>query len=66
MLSTYRLHADELDSHFLDALKTLLHNRTIEIVVTDVPDDAIDETDYLMASDANRKRLLSAIKDVNR
>ena len=64
MLSTYRLHTDELDSHFVDALKTLFRDKTIEIVVTDVPDDELDETDYLMSTDANRDRLLAAIKNV--
>ena len=64
MLSTYRLNADELDTHFLDALKTLFQNKTIEIVVTDVSDSEMDETEYLLSSDANRLRLLSAIENV--
>lgn len=64
MLSTYRLNADELDTHFLDALKTLFKNKTIEIVVTDVPDDEMDETEYLLSSEANRKHLLAAIDNV--
>lgn len=70
MLSTYRLNADELDIHFLDALKTLFQNKTIEIVVTDVTEEVdlsaleTDETEYLLSSEANKHRLLTAIENV--
>ncbi|MFN8493924.1 MAG: hypothetical protein U0350_40370 [Caldilineaceae bacterium] len=60
MYSVYHLNADELDNQFLEALKTLFKNKTIEIVVSEV-----DETEYLLKSPANRKRLLEAIENVN-
>jgi antitoxin YefM len=60
MYTVYHLKADELDAQFLDALKTLFKDKTIEIVVTEV-----DETAYLLQSDANRERLLQAIEHVN-
>lgn len=55
MQSTYRLNANELDSNFLEGLKATFQGREIEIVVYEV-----DETDYLMQSEANRERLLAA------
>ena len=60
MYTVYHLKADELDQQFLEALKTLFKDKTIEIVVTEV-----DETAYLLHSDANRDRLLQAVENVN-
>ena len=60
MQTVYRLNADELNQQFLDALRTLFEDKEIEIIVTEV-----DETAYLMQSEANRKRLLEAIEAVN-
>lgn len=55
MQSTYRLNANELDTQFLEGLKTTFQGREIEIVVYEV-----DETAYLMKSEANRERLIVA------
>ncbi len=60
MYTVYHLKADELDTQFLEALKTLFKDKTIEIVVSEV-----DETAYLLHSDANRERLLQAVEHVN-
>ena len=59
MYSTYRLKANELDSKFIENLKTLFEDKEIEIAVYEV-----DETEYLLKSDANRRRLLEAIDNV--
>jgi antitoxin YefM len=59
MHTTYRLNASELDQGFLDALKATYQGKEIEIVVYEV-----DETAYLMASEANRKRLLKAMENI--
>lgn len=59
MQTVYRLKAEELDTRFLESLKMLFHDRDIEIVVTEV-----DETSYLLRSEANKKRLLDAIEDI--
>jgi antitoxin YefM len=56
----YRLKASEIDQAFLDELKAKYGDKEIEITV-----DEIDETDYLLKSDANRERLLNAIESVN-
>jgi antitoxin YefM len=59
MQSVYRLKANELDDRFLESLKTFWGDREIEIVISEA-----DETDYLMATEANRRHLLKSIEDV--
>lgn len=59
MYTTYRLHTDELDMQFLEALKALFEGKTIEIVVQEV-----DETAYLLGNEANKRRLLQAVEYV--
>jgi len=61
MHTVYHLNANELDDKFLESLKTLFAGKSVEIVISEV-----DETDYLLRSDANRRRLLHAIENVNR
>ncbi|NES19117.1 MAG: hypothetical protein F6K41_09330 [Symploca sp. SIO3E6] len=59
MQSSFRLNARDLDQNFLESLKTLFQDKEIEIIVYDV-----DETAHLSNSEANRQRLLQAIKNV--
>ncbi|MBA3924101.1 MAG: hypothetical protein H0X31_21350 [Nostocaceae cyanobacterium] len=59
MHTVYRLNANELDQRFINALKASFPDKEIEIVVYEV-----DETAYLMASEANRKKLINAIENV--
>ncbi|MEX0272497.1 hypothetical protein AB3R30_25625 [Leptolyngbyaceae cyanobacterium UHCC 1019] len=59
MQTIYRLNVNELDENFLEGLKSTFKDQDIEIVVY-----AVDETAYLMASEANRTRLLRAVKNV--
>lgn len=59
MHTVYRLNANELDQRFINALKATFPNKEIEIVVYEV-----DETAYLMASKANRKKIIHAIENV--
>jgi antitoxin YefM len=61
MQTVYHLRSDELDAQFLESLKTLFKDKTIEIVVTEV-----DETAYLLHSDTNREQLLRAIEHVEK
>jgi antitoxin YefM len=60
MQTVYHLRTNELDDQFLESLKTLFKGKTIEIIVSEV-----DETAYLLHSEANRERLLRAIEHVN-
>ncbi|MEM6835940.1 MAG: hypothetical protein AAF609_03710 [Cyanobacteria bacterium P01_C01_bin.120] len=55
MQTTYRLNASELDEKFLEGLKATFQGQEIEIIVY-----ALDETEYLLASPANRERLFAA------
>ncbi len=59
MHTVYRLNTSELDQRFINALKANFPSKEIEIIVYEV-----DETCYLMASEANRKRLIHAIDNV--
>lgn len=59
MQTIYRLNAADLDSQFLEALKTLFEDKEIEIIVSE-----LDETTYLLSTEANRKRLLEAAEAV--
>jgi antitoxin YefM len=59
MHTVYRLKASEIDQRFIDALKATFQDREIEIVVYEV-----DETAYLLASKANRSRLLQAAEHI--
>ena len=59
METTYRLNADELDNRFIESLKSVFKNKEIEITVAE-----IDDTEYLLRSQANREHLLSAIDDI--
>ena len=64
MYALYKLRADELDQHFLDALRSQFQDREIEIAVSDAVDSTEDETAYLLRSPANRERLLRALENV--
>ena len=60
MYTEFRLNANQLDIKFLNSLKALFKDKTISIIV----EEEIDETEYLLTSEANRKMLLNRIKDV--
>lgn len=60
MYSVYHLNVNELDSQFIKALQTLFKDKDVEIVV-----HTVDETDYLLQSEPNRKRLLQAIQNID-
>jgi antitoxin YefM len=60
MQTIYRLKASELNNDFLEGLKATFGDKDIEIIVYEV-----NETDYLLKSDANKVRLVKAIENVN-
>ena len=59
MKSVYRLKANDLDTRFLEGLKTTYRDREIEIIVSEV-----DETEYLLKSEANKQKLIQAMENV--
>ena len=60
MYTTYRLKATDLNMQFIESLKALFRDQEVEITVTPV-----DETTYLLRSEANALRLREAIANVN-
>lgn len=61
MQTTYRLNASELNQNFLEGLKATFRDQEIEILVY-----TVDETDYLLKSEANRERLIAAKTNIER
>jgi len=59
MQISYRLNANELDNSFLESLKAAFQNKEIEIVVYES-----DETAFLLQNPTNRKRLLTAVGNI--
>jgi predicted P-loop ATPase/GTPase len=53
MTTTYRLHVNELTADLVKSIKSAFKGKTVEITVS----DTLDETDYLLADEANRKSL---------
>ncbi len=59
MQISYRLNANELDNNFLESLKAAFQNKEIEIMVYES-----DETNFLLQHPANRRRLLTAVENI--
>lgn len=62
MTTTYHLSANELSVDFIKSLKSLYKGKKIAITV----EAEMDETEYLLASEANKKALLESIKQVEK
>jgi len=60
MYTTYRLRVKDLNSQFIESVKTLFGDQEVEITVTPV-----DETAYLLKSEANNLRLLEAVANID-
>ncbi|MBM2817184.1 MAG: hypothetical protein HW421_3946 [Ignavibacteria bacterium] len=59
MYATYTLTKEELTYEFLDNLKKMFNEGSLQITV-----ENFDETDYLMRSPKNREYLLKSIQNV--
>ena len=62
MMNTYTLPADDLNEAFLSMLRKSYSGKKVEVTVTEI--NEMDETEYLLATKANREHLLRALKDV--
>ncbi len=60
MYTTYRLRVKDLNSQFIESLKALFGDQEVEITVTPV-----DETAYLLKSEANSLRLREALANID-
>jgi hypothetical protein len=59
MYVTFKLKKDDLNKNFIETLKKLFVSDEIEVTVS-----PSDETEHLLRSSKNKKRLLSAIKNI--
>lgn len=62
MVTTYRLSVNELSEEFIKSIKTLYKNKVIDITI----ETAMDETEYLLQSEENKKMLLESIAQVEK
>ncbi len=58
MTTTYRMNVNELTVEVLNSIKSAFTGKEIEITVS----EALDETEYLLASPANRDELEKSMK----
>lgn len=54
---TYRLKANDLTEDFIRSIKAIFNNKEIAITI----EEKMDETEYLLSSEANRKMLMESI-----
>lgn len=59
MYTSFHINASELNENFIKVLKALFKNKPISITV----EEEQDETEYLLASPANRKKLEASLKN---
>jgi len=60
MTTTYHLNVNELSVELLNSIKAAFKDKTIDITVS----EAIDETDYLLSSEANKKMLEESMQQL--
>ena len=60
MVTSYRLDVNELSEDIIKSIKAAFKNKTIKITVSDV----FDETEYLLATQANRDSLELSMKQI--
>ena len=58
MVTTYKLNTRELESSFVDTIKTTYPDQFVEILVREQ-----DETEYLCSNSANRERMERILKE---
>ncbi len=60
MYTSYHLNSNELSSDFLISIKKLFKNKRILISI----EEDLDETEYLLKSPANKKKIEKSIKNI--
>ncbi len=59
MTTTYYLEEKELNEDFISSVKKLFKNKKLAITIQ----EEMDETEYLMSSEINKKRLQQALEE---
>jgi len=60
METTYRLNARELSVELIQSIQAAFKDKNIEITIT----DQVDETDYLLSTESNKKQLYISIEEL--
>ncbi len=60
MITSFHLKAEELDEKFLKTVRVLFKKKNISITI----EEEMDETAHLLSTEANRRHLEAAIKNV--
>jgi hypothetical protein len=60
MTTTYHLNVNELSVELINSIKAAFKDKTVDITVS----ESIDETDYLLSSEANKKMLEESIQQL--
>ena len=60
MKTSFRLNEKEFTDEIINIIRTAFKNKEIEITVSDF----VDETEYLLSSEANRNHLQKSIADI--
>lgn len=61
MYTEIHIKADELDESFLKSIRSMFKKKNISIIV----EEEMDETEYLLASPANKKMLEKSLKSAD-
>jgi hypothetical protein len=59
--ATFRVSSDELDTSFIEKIKSLFAHRDVEIIVRE---PEWDETEYLLGNPNTRERLLESVENI--
>lgn len=62
MYTTYHLQEEELNEEFLNSVKKLFKNKRLTISIA----EELDETEYLLKSSSNVRRLQESIEQVKK
>jgi hypothetical protein len=60
VITSFHLKAEELDEKFLKTVRVLFKKKNISITI----EEEMDETAHLLSTEANRRHLEAAIKNV--